>query len=310
MKGIKFFLLLFMLVGCNTRINKLKCIQQGREAALARYFNEPIDSVQKWFRYTDSNYVNSMGLTLQHFFDYRDTLPDSQYWRYGVVCYNANTGNWFVHASRLRGKMYYRTDRSGNQIFHGTDERDYLRRSNFFFYRTITDSLASFSGRNVGAALKLSSIFNDIPPHLKGKMTRAIAESIIVNFLYDDSFALNNSKIRGAKTRQEIEETYKYAVTISPIEYSKKEHVDTLFAKSQINGYRRFWNHILANSNNQNAFFFYLRHSRLLGMNNEVLVVLNDGLSDNLAIQHSYSAFNVEPIMYTVKIYSGNPIAY
>ena len=158
--------------------------------------------------------------------------------------------------------------------------------------------------------MKLSAILNDIPPSVKARMTRSVMDSLIKYFLF------KNLSPTYYKTEEYIKPADSNAIA-SLYHYLNDGHGSSLkflFYKrlqrqnSVLNSYKgqlEYLKNMLLSVKYKNRFI-YIDRCDLLFNDMLIMVVINDGLSENLNHQDYYSIFNKEPVMYDVKIYSEN----
>lgn len=272
---------------------------------LSLYYGESPDSISKYYVFTDSTLVKTPRVKFYHFYDKRDTSQDEKYWIEGVIAFNNITGNYFIYSSKIKGNVICK----GNSTYR---EKISKIAMNFPIYEDTFKStpdlnLDVFKQRNIGIALKLASIFNDLPPHIKSKITRKVADSLVKFFLYKEVY-----------DKESGYELLKPADVNKIMDVINESH-DRL--TSDMSFYKRKYNPTSILNNNKSHLdylkmvqkeaskdnvFIYLNSCPLLFKDGVIMVILNDGLPPSLSHQNFYSLFSVEPILYTVDIFSEN----
>lgn len=287
-----------------------------RNHALAVYYSEDEQEIEKYYVFTDSYYVHSVGLSYYHFDDIRDTSDEMRYWKTGIIATNSITGNAFVFATARRGstfrgyiksvidgKLRYRNLRGK---IEKANESFPLYQDTFYHNSLKENEFDVFAHRNAGAALKLSAIRNDLPHSVKQKMTRNIMDSVITNFLFRGN---ESDPLRRALTEEDLSYEIKMTAKI-PYFYlfersSTKRKIDTNCVLNNPKNQIELLRYFKEKAQTKNVFT-YLTSSTILFEDNNIMVVINDGLPESLDHQSFFSTFNCEPIMYSVKIYSNN----
>jgi hypothetical protein len=285
---------------------------------LAVYYGEDEHDIEKYYVFTDSYYVHSVGLSYYHFDDTRDTSDEMRYWKTGVIAINSITGNVFVFATVREGYSYseysdfeFRANKkfvytSGHFKLPKANESFPLYQDTFFNNSSKQNMFDVFAHRNTGAALKLSAILNDLPHSVKQKMTRNIMDSVITNFLFTGN---ESDPLRKALTEEDL--TYEIKMTAKkPYFYlftgsTTKRKIDTNSVLNNPKNQIELLRYFKEKAQTKNVFT-YLTSSTILFEDNNIMVVINEGLPESLDHQSFFSTFNCEPIMYSVKIYTNN----